>query len=746
VNADIGTTAPPAERVAELTRLVEEQRLTIEALIAAADRRTANEPDSAAIATWQRNLTLQRRVAERTNRVRAAEQLLRSVVDSLDAGLCILADGGAIIDTNRVWQQMLGTPGDRVTDAGSFFTLAQSRTGELGGLMREAAVSVDDVLAGRTPEAGTEWPALVGNEKRWWKARVGRVLGHDVGQALVTLTDVTRQVRSREKLRLATKDASRLALVAQHTDDAVVISDADGVIEWVNPAFTQMTGFSAADAVGRSRVSMLATDQPLPTLEESMSPDGQFVLPEVLTRTKTGRPYWLKMELVRVIDDDGVVRFVGVGRDVTTRREAEQTLLQAMEHSEALAQELSTEKAVLTGLISSIPHLTYWKDFAGRFLGHNAAFLAIRDVHPGVTLIGRTEQEFDFVDDLSPILADIEKQVMSSGQPVVDQQITITRSDGTTRAVLMSVLPQPDASGQLGGLIGVGADVTRVSELERQLNQTNRLEAIGQLAAGIAHEINTPIQFIWDNNRFVAESFGQMLSIVERVGRSCDPSNERDPAEVLAELARDLAEVDLAFLVEEIPAALTESLEGLDRVARIVRAMKDFSHPGEGRGAIDLNRAVESTVQVARNEWRYHAELDLRLGEDIGLVPCYEGEFKQVMLNLIVNAAHAIEARVARDGGGPGLIRVTATRFDDRVEIAVADNGTGMDSATQHRIFDPFFTTKAVGKGTGQGLSMAYASIVQKHGGSLRVESAPGAGTTFTVVLPVSIEDEPDAP
>jgi two-component system NtrC family sensor kinase len=751
VSADIETTAPvetaPApDRVAELTRLVDQQRLTIEALIAAADRRTANEPDSAAIATWQRNLMLQRRVAERTNRVRAAEQLLRSVVDSLDAGLCILADGGAIIDTNQVWQQMLGTPGDRVTDAGSFFTLAQGRTGELGGLMREAAVAVDDVLAGRTPEAGTEWPALVGGEKRWWKARVGRVLGHDVGQALVTLTDVTRQVRSREKLRLATKDASRLALVAQHTGDAVVIADAAGIIEWVNPAFTQMTGFSAADAVGRSRVSLLAADQPLPTLEESMSPDGQFVLPEVLTRTKTGRPYWLKMELVRVIDDDDVVRLVGVGRDVTTRREAQQTLLQAMEHSEALAQELSTEKAVLTGLISSIPHLTYWKDSAGRYLGHNAAFLAIRDVHPGVTLLGRTEQEFDFVDDLSPILADIEKQVMSSGQPVVDQQITITRSDGTTRAVLMSVLPQPDASGQLGGLIGVGADVTRVSELERQLNQTNRLEAIGQLAAGIAHEINTPIQFIWDNNRFVAESFGQVLSIVERVGRSCDPSNESDPAELLAELARELAEVDIGFLVEEIPAALTESLEGLDRVARIVRAMKDFSHPGEGRGAINLNRAIESTAQVARNEWRYHADLDLRLGADIGLVPCYEGEFKQVMLNLIVNAAHAIEARAAQDGGGPGLIRVTATRFDDRVEIAVSDNGTGMDSATQHRIFDPFFTTKAVGKGTGQGLSMAYASIVQKHGGSLRVESAPGAGSTFTVVLPISMEDEPEAP
>ena len=575
------------DETAALTRTVAEQRRTIEALIIAAERRTAGEPDSAAIATWQRNLTLQRRVVERTNRVRAAERLLRSVIDSLDAGLCILAADGSIIDTNRVWEQMLSSPAG--TD---FFALGQTRSDGLSELLRDTATAVTEVLAGGAPEAGTEHLIQVGTEQRWWKAQVDPVRGHDAAQAVVTVTDVT------------------------------------------------------------------------------------------------------------------------------ARRDARETLLAAVSRSKALAGELSTEKAVLTGVISAIPHLTYWKDCDGRYHGHNAAFLAMRDIAPDAKLLGRTEQELGFTDELTGILLELEGQVLHSGRAVVDKHITIAGPGGATRTVLMSVLPQPDATGQVGGVIGIGADVTRVSELERQLNQTNRLEAIGQLAAGIAHEINTPIQFVSDNTRFVAQSLTELLALAALTGT-------------------ESADVD--FLVEEIPSALSDSLEGLERVAEIVRAMKDFSHPGQGRGAIDLNRAIESTVQVARNEWKYCAELDLCLSPDVALVPCYEGELKQVILNLIVNAAHAIQAH-PRDDGGLGAIRITTTRFADRIEVSIQDDGIGMDPATQQRIFDPFFTTKEVGKGTGQGLSMAYASIVKKHGGALRVESAPGAGSTFTVVLPASTD------
>jgi two-component system, NtrC family, sensor kinase len=172
-------------------------------------------------------------------------------------------------------------------------------------------------------------------------------------------------------------------------------------------------------------------------------------------------------------------------------------------------------------------------------------------------------------------------------------------------------------------------------------------------------------------------------------------------------------------------------------VARIVRAMKDFSHPGQGCAETDLNRAVESTAQVSRSEWKYVAELDLELDPSVGLVRCYEGELKQAVLNIIVNAAQAIGEDRSRSGRTElGKIRVGTRRDGSVVRISVTDDGPGMDEATRARVFDPFFTTKEVGRGSGQGLTISHASIVTKHGGSIDIASAPGAGTTFTISIP----------
>jgi PAS domain S-box-containing protein len=505
-------------------------------------------------------------------------------------------------------------------------------------------------------------------------------------------------------------------------EDGVVIADAEGRIEWVNDAFTRLSGYSRTEATGRLRADLLGADN-LPAVDLSaLSVGGSMLLPEFESRTKDGRGCWLRVVLYRVMDDEGIVRLMAVERDITKRYNAEQAQQAAKTRAEALAGELSVEKAVLTGVISSIPHLIYWKDAEGRYVGNNAAFLATRGLPAGSDLIGRTESEIGVTDDLAPLLSELEARVLDTGEPIVDHHATVTGPDHSVRTVLMSVLPQPAGDGRVGAVIGIGADVTRISALERQLNQTNRLEAIGQLAAGIAHEINTPIQFVSDNTRFVEQSFTQLLNAVTQL-----PEPIADP------------DLDLDFLVAEVPTALTESLEGLSRVAEIVRAMKDFSHPGHGRGDVDINRAVESTAQVARNEWKYHAELTLDLGSEVGLVPCYEGELKQVILNLIVNAAHAIEAAAAQRGDGLGHIAVRTRRTSDEAHIIITDDGIGMDQPTQQRIFDPFFTTKEVGKGTGQGLSMAYATIVQKHGGAIHVESSPGAGAEFTISIPTHV-------
>jgi signal transduction histidine kinase len=298
-----------------------------------------------------------------------------------------------------------------------------------------------------------------------------------------------------------------------------------------------------------------------------------------------------------------------------------------------------------------------------------------------------------------------------------------------------------DRQGNFLGIAHVAEDITHIKELERQLAQTQKLESIGQLAAGIAHEINTPIQYIGDNGKFLEDAFRDLVKFAEARRES-----EEEPVSVTAGMPvptrETLDEGVFEYLRDEVPKAIEQLLDGVDHVARIVLAMKEFSHPGPvEKTPVDINRAIESTVLVSKGEWKYLAELTTDFDQDLPPVPCLAGEFNQVILNLIVNAAHAI-ADVVKDSGGRGKIHITTRRAGTAVEIRVSDTGCGIPKAIQSKVFDPFFTTKPVGKGTGQGLALAYGVIVQKHGGDIRLESEPGNGTTFITRLPLALEME----
>jgi len=285
---------------------------------------------------------------------------------------------------------------------------------------------------------------------------------------------------------------------------------------------------------------------------------------------------------------------------------------------------------------------------------------------------------------------------------------------------------------------GICDDISERMQMREQIMQTQKLEAVGQLAAGIAHEINTPTQFIGNNIRFLKDNFTDLITLLESYAflLSAANSNSLTP-EILRDTALAVKAADTDYLVREIPKAIDLSLDGIDRISTIVSAMKEFSHPGtKEKVPLDLNHAIESTIVVSRNEWKYVAHLETEFDATLTPVDCLPGEFSQVILNLIVNAAHAIADATEQGGPALGNIRITTRNFIDWVEITIADSGTGIPQDVRSRVFDPFFTTKEIGKGTGQGLSIARSVIIDKHGGTIHFESEVGEGTTFFIRLP----------
>jgi PAS domain S-box-containing protein len=286
-------------------------------------------------------------------------------------------------------------------------------------------------------------------------------------------------------------------------------------------------------------------------------------------------------------------------------------------------------------------------------------------------------------------------------------------------------------------LRGLMLDVTEVRRLERELLAAQKLESVGRLAGGVAHEINTPVQYVADNVEFVATSMASVAAVLQAYrDLKVAVQSAANPEAAAAAADRVESEQDIAYILDNVPPALASAVEGLGRIATIVRSLRDFAHPDQAeRSTVDLNHAIRSTLAIASNEYKYVAELETDF-QELPPVHCHLGEINRVILNLVVNAAHAI-GDVVKGTGERGRITVRSRALDGEVEISVTDTGTGIAPAVQERIFDPFFTTKPVGMGTGQGLAIARSVVVNKHGGSLRFETELGKGTTFFMRMPL---------
>lgn len=313
------------------------------------------------------------------------------------------------------------------------------------------------------------------------------------------------------------------------------------------------------------------------------------------------------------------------------------------------------------------------------------------------------------------------------------------KKNGGTYWVSASISPVQNQRGETTHFVAIQEDITERKLLVAQLSQAQKLESIGQLAAGIAHEINTPTQYVGDNISFLSTAFGKVNELLDEYRRILHEDSTKQPTvDEISSLAEKAKQIKLDFLLREIPKALDQSKDGTARIAKIVRSMKEFSHPGtEEKVPVDLNHAIENTIDVARNEWKYVANIETHFDETLPDVPCLPAEMNQVILNILVNAAQAIGEVVSEKEDDKGTIHITTSRENGYVVIQFSDDGPGIPEKIRARIFDPFFTTKEVGKGTGQGLAIAHSVVVKEHGGSITCDAEEGKGSTFTIRLPI---------
>ena len=386
-----------------------------------------------------------------------------------------------------------------------------------------------------------------------------------------------------------------------------------------------------------------------------------------------------------------------------------------------LADALAHERNVLRTMIDLIPAFIYCKDAQSRFTACNKLVANRMGVAPE-DLIGKTDFDF-FPREMAEKFYNDEQALLKSGTPLVDhEELAFDKLSGTNRVIVTSKVPLHDANGNLTGLVGTGFDITERKAAEERMASSDRLESIGRLAAGVAHEINTPIQFLNDSVSFIREGVEELLAYIDKLHAAIPAQQEKDD--------------DVEYLREELPPALTRVADGLTRIAEIVRSMKHFSHADQREmSAVDLNASIASTLVIARSEYKDVADLET----DYSALPpviCHGGQINQVVLNLVVNSAHAI-ADFVKKHGGRGKISLRTAVDGDYALISISDTGGGIPEGIRARIFDPFFTTKEVGRGTGQGLSIVRNTIVKGHGGLLDFECEMGKGTTFHVRLPI---------
>lgn len=527
-----------------------------------------------------------------------------------------------------------------------------------------------------------------------------------------TFRDITERKRNEDVLQ-------QLSMVVEQSPVSVVITDPQGNISYVNRRFTECTGYARDEVLGKNP-RILNAGLALPDLYRNLwstIAQGNEWRGELCNKKKNGEIYWESATISPILNARGAItHYLAVKEDITERRRAE------------------TEVRLTKASLEIASDAVFWMNPDSNIVYVNEA---------ACRALGRSREELLSlsISEIDPLFPKEKwsvfwKQCKSRGSMTFETQHKTKEGRVFPVEVTANYL---EFDGQEYSF-AFARDITERRALEGQLRQAQKLEGIGQLAAGIAHEINTPTQFVTDNLTFLRDSWKAAHELLELYRKVIGDAGAALPPGKVAELKQAEQSCDLDFIAAEVPRAIDQGLDGAHRVAKIVRAMKEFSHPDSAdKTATNLNQAIESTITVARNEWKYVAEIATEFAESLPPVVCYSGDINQVILNLVVNAAHAIKEAIK--DGEKGRITVRTRKRDEYAEISISDTGTGIPEAIRTRVFEPFFTTKEVGKGTGQGLALAHSVVVKKHRGRIWFETEMGRGSTFFIDLPINEDD-----
>lgn len=575
-------------------------------------------------------------------------------------------------------------------------------------------------------------PQVLAERINFYQEREHLLITH--GQELEQrIREKEQEIKARIKVENALKEAEyQYRSIFDNALEGIFQASADGRIFTANPAMAAIFGFPSPQIMIQRMGDLRILFQNDPALHESFF--SRLLLGnnvenfQCRINNAEGKAIWVNINARPTLDTQGMLRGVeGIVEDITKRKEAEESLDRYHEHLEETVQLRTAEvlenqaflQEILEGILAAVIVI-------------NKETIEVLDCNSiAEKLLGYSKQIL--MEEKAVLVKTNILQQKTNGK-LLNTELAIERQNGELVPVLRNVLPVVFKGVQAQAIILF--DITERKALERQVNMAQKLQSIGQLAAGIAHEINTPMQFIGTNMEFMEEASHGMSIVSEAIRETIDTS----PAELTQKLQSALDKADWDYLMEEVPISIEQSKTGISRVTSIVRAMKEFSHPSSReKQNVVINSIIETTVLVSRNEWKYVSNVTTDLAVDLPPVPCIVDELGQVILNLLTNAAQAIGEKLGKNPDGEkGEIHITTKVVDSFVVIRIEDTGPGIPSAIRERIFDPFFTTKEVGKGTGQGLAISHDIITQKHGGTLTFETEEGKGSTFIIRLPLA--------